>query len=107
MAYPIIVIVCYILIELIKRTSLKSEWYPIISCLAGGVIAAAGFVISPVHFIAEGLAMAFMGGAVSGMAATGGNQIFKKAVKLICEKYGIEYNAVEPLADAVDDVVTK
>ena len=46
-----------------------------------------------------------MNGAISGLAATGGNQIFKQAVKLICERRGVDYKQVEPVVDVIDETL--
>ena len=102
MAYPIIAIICYILVALIRKTAIKNEWLPLISCGVGAGLALLGFYAVPSLITADVWYTAVVGGAVSGLAATGGNQIFKQAVKLICEEHNIPYEKVEPVADEVD-----
>lgn len=102
MAYPIIAIVTYILVAFIRKTSVKNEWLPLIACSVGGGLALLGFYIAPSVISATAWYTAVVGGALSGLAATGGNQVFKQAIKLICEEHGVDYNKVEPVADQID-----
>lgn len=102
MEYPVIAIVCYILITFVRKTAVKNEWLPLISCGVGAGLAVLGFFALPDIITASAWHTAMIGGALSGLAATGGNQVFKQAVKLICEKRGIDYDKVEPITDEVD-----
>ena len=65
-----------------------------------------GLLIAPTIIAASSWYIALVGGALSGLAATGGNQVFKQAIKLICEKRGIDYKNAEPIADKIDEVLT-
>lgn len=47
MFYPIIVIICYIIATLIKRTSLAKEWLPLLSAGTGAVLALLGYCTVP------------------------------------------------------------
>lgn len=102
MAYPIIAIITYILVAFVRKTSVKNEWLPLIACATGGCLALLGFYIAPTVIAATTWYTAVVGGALSGLAATGGNQVFKQAIKLVCEEHGVDYNKVEPIADKVD-----
>lgn len=106
MAYPVIVLITYIIVAFIRRTAVKNEWLPLIACGIGGGLALLGFYIAPTIIAASSWYIALVGGALSGLAATGGNQVFKQAIKLICEKRGIDYKNAEPIADKIDEVLT-
>lgn len=107
MEYPIIAIICYILVALVRKTAVKNEWLPLISCGAGAGLAVLGFFALPDVITASAWYAAMIGGAVSGLAATGGNQVLKQAVKLICEKRGVDYDKIEPAVDEVDKALTE
>ncbi len=77
-AIPMIVVICYVLITAIKSTKIDSKWYPLISCGLGAVIAAACYFLLPEFIGAVSLTAAVISGAVSGLAATGTNQVFKQ-----------------------------
>lgn len=78
---PVIVVICYVVISAIKTTNIKSKWFPLISCALGAVLAVAMFYIVPDFVGAATLTAAIISGAVSGLAATGTNQIFKQLMK--------------------------
>lgn len=80
-AIPVIVVICYVIITAIKTTKVNSKWYPIISCAIGAALAAVLFFIFPEFIGATTLTAAIISGAVSGLAATGTNQIFKQLLK--------------------------
>ena len=74
-AIPVIVVICYIAITAIKTTKINSKFYPLISCILGALLAAAMFFIFPEFIGAATLTAAIISGAVSGLAATGTNQV--------------------------------
>lgn len=78
---PLIVVICYIAITAIKSTKLDSRWYPLISCGLGMLIAVAMFYIVPEFIGATSLMVAIVSGGVSGLAATGSNQVLKQLMK--------------------------
>lgn len=102
MAYPAIVLITYIIVAFVRRTAVRNEWLPLIACGIGGGLALLGFYVAPTIIVASRWYIALIGGALSGLAATGGNQIFKQAIKLICEKRGIDYKNAETIADKID-----
>ena len=69
------------IITAIKSTKIESKWFPLISCALGAIIAAGMFYVLPEFIGAASLAAAVISGAVSGLAATGTNQIFKQLMK--------------------------
>lgn len=82
---PAIVIVCYILCEIAKKTFVKSDnakkMLPVIcACLgiAAGVII---YIINPELLGSSNILDAITAGGLSGLAATGCNQIYKKVGK--------------------------
>ena len=75
---PIIVVACYGLIELIKKTSLESKWYPVLSGAIGSVLAVLLYFIAPEIVGMTSPWAALVGGLASGLAATGTNQVFKQ-----------------------------
>ncbi len=95
MLYPVIVILCYIIVTLIKRTSLAKEWFPLLSAGIGAVLAAISFCTLPQLVAADSILTAAFNGAISGLAATGGNQVFKQAIKRFCKRHGLDYDVVK------------
>lgn len=78
---PVIVVICYMVISAIKTTNINNKWFPLISCALGAVLAVAMFYIVPDFVGSTTLTAAIISGAVSGLAATGTNQIFKQLMK--------------------------
>ena len=80
-AIPVIVVICYVVISAIKTTKIDGRWFPLISCALGMLLACAAFYILPEFVGTSSLAAALISGAVSGLAATGTNQVFKQLMK--------------------------
>lgn len=78
---PIIVVICYIAITAIKSTRIDSRWYPLISCGIGVFIGVAMYFVLPQFLGATSMTVAIVSGAVSGLAATGSNQVLKQLMK--------------------------
>lgn len=78
---PVIVVICYVVISAIKTTNINSKWFPLISCALGAALAIAMFYIVPDFVGAATLTAAIISGVVSGLAATGTNQVFKQLMK--------------------------
>lgn len=72
-----ITVICYLIIEIIKTTQLNRKWLPAISGLLGGGLGILAMFIMPSYPSADYL-NAIAIGIVSGLAATGVNQIAKK-----------------------------
>ena len=70
---PVIVVICYLLITAIKTTKIDGKWYPIISCFFGIGSAVAMYCIVPDFLGASSITVAIVSGAISGLAATGGD----------------------------------
>ncbi len=80
-AIPIIVVICYIAITAIKSTKIDSRWYPLISCGIGILVGVAMHLILPEFIGTTSMMVAIISGAVSGLAATGSNQVLKQLMK--------------------------
>lgn len=70
-------VIAYMLGELVKVTKLDNKWIPVICGLSGGMMGAAGMYLMP-EFPAGDMVTAIAVGIVSGLAATGANQIAKQ-----------------------------
>ena len=75
-----ITVICYLAVEAIKATSLDNKWMPVISGLIGAVLGVVGMYIMP-DYPATDVLTAIAVGIVSGLAATGVNQIYKQLTK--------------------------
>lgn len=72
-----ITVICYLVGEGVKLTPLGNKWIPLLCGIAGGILGVAGMVIMP-EFPAGDYITAVAVGIVSGLAATGVNQIGKQ-----------------------------
>lgn len=72
-----ITVICYLAAELIKATALDNKWLPVICGVLGGVLGVAAMLIMP-DYPANDYITAVAVGIVSGLAATGVNQIGKQ-----------------------------
>ena len=75
-----ITIICYLAAEAIKATSLDNKWLPVICGVLGGALGVVGMFIMP-DYPAQDYITAVSVGIVSGLAATGINQISKQLFK--------------------------
>lgn len=84
---PVIVLICYLMAEAIKvlfyKNSKVRELLPIISAFIGCVLAIIIFVFVPDLRLFNNVLDAIVVGIISGLGATGSNQIFKQIKKLI------------------------
>ena len=72
-----ITVIAYLLGEVAKSSRLDNKWIPIICGVAGGLLGLLGMAVMPV-FPAEDVITALAVGIVSGLAATGADQIRKQ-----------------------------
>ena len=75
-----ITVIFYLAVEAIKATSLDNKWMPVLSGLLGAVLGVVGMYIMP-DYPANDVLTAIAVGIVSGLAATGVNQIYKQLTK--------------------------
>lgn len=72
-----ITVICYLVAQCIKATSLDNKWLPIICGCVGGVLGYIGLLVMP-DYPADDILTAIAVGIASGLAATGSHQIFKQ-----------------------------
>lgn len=72
-----ITIICYLAAECIKATAIDNKWLPVICGILGGVLGVAAMFLMP-NYPAEDFITAVAVGIVSGLAATGIDQIGKQ-----------------------------
>lgn len=72
-----ITVICYLVAQAVKATSLDNKWLPIISGTVGGIFGIIGLYVMP-DFPSNDILTAIAVGIVSGLAATGINQIYKQ-----------------------------
>ncbi len=72
-----ITVLCYLIGQGAKATSLNNKWIPVICGLCGAVLGVAGLYVMP-DFPAQDIITASAVGVVSGLGATGINQVYKQ-----------------------------
>lgn len=75
-----ITVICYLAALGIKATPLDNKWLPVICGLLGGILGLAGLFLMA-DFPASDYITAIAVGIVSGLAATGSNQVYKQLKK--------------------------
>ena len=73
----VITVICYLAAQGIKATPLDNKWLPVICGVLGGCLGVVGMFIMP-DFPATDVLTSIAVGVVSGLAATGANQIYKQ-----------------------------
>ena len=76
-AIPAITVICYLIAQIVKATALDNKWLPIICGISVAVLGIAAMRIMPEYGANDPLT-AIAIGIVSGLAATGVNQIVKQ-----------------------------
>lgn len=76
-AIPAITVICYLIAQIVKATAVDNRWLPIICGIAGAVLGVVAMFIMP-DYAATDYLTAVAIGIVSGLAATGVNQIVKQ-----------------------------
>ena len=74
-----ITVICYLAAQAIKATPLDNKWLPVICGALGGILGAVAMYVMP-GYPAEDVLTAVAVGIVSGLAATGANQVYKQIV---------------------------
>lgn len=72
-----ITVICYLAAAAVKATPLDTKWLPVICGVLGAVLGVAGMFIMPDYPAGDYITAAAVG-IVSGLAATGGNQVYKQ-----------------------------
>lgn len=73
----VITVICYLIGQIVKASGLDNKWIPIIVGICGGALGIAGMFLMP-DFPANDYLTATAVGIVSGLAATGVDQINKQ-----------------------------
>ena len=79
-AAPAIVVICYLVAQGLKATILNSKWLPVICGALGGVLGVIAMWLIPDYPAGDCLSAAAVG-IVSGLAATGANQVYRQLTK--------------------------
>lgn len=72
-----ITVICYLVAMAVKATTVDNKWLPVICGATGAILGIAGMYTMP-DFPAVDVINAVAIGIVSGLAATGVNQIYKQ-----------------------------
>ena len=108
-----IVVIVYIIIELLKRfvakTDKQQDMLPFAGVILGALIAIAVYFLDSNGAlgieVGDNLLTAVITGAVSGLVATGGNQVYKKIRRLLDDDYDSSSDtALDKAEDAIDKV---
>lgn len=73
----VITIICYLIGQVVKASGVDNKWIPIVVGVAGGILGVVGMHVMP-DFPAQDYLTAIAVGIVSGLAATGVNQVAKQ-----------------------------
>ena len=73
----VITVICFLVDQAVKVTGLDNKYIPVIVGAAGGVLGVVGMLVMP-DFPATDYLTAVAVGIVSGLAATGINQVYKQ-----------------------------
>lgn len=76
-----ITVICYLAAQVVKATALDNKWLPVICGVLGGALGAACLALNIPDFPATDYITAVAVGIVSGLAATGANQVYKQLSK--------------------------
>lgn len=73
-----ITVICYLAAQAVKATALNNKWLPVICGALGGVLGVVALYTGVPNFPAADPLTAISVGIVSGLAATGVNQIYRQ-----------------------------
>lgn len=76
----VITVICYLIGEAVKLTKINNKYIPVIVGVAGGILGVVAMNVIP-DFPASDWMTALAVGIVSGLAATGANQVVKQLKK--------------------------
>lgn len=75
-----ITVICYLAAMAVKATEVDNKWLPVICGVIGAVLGVVGMFYMP-DFPAADVVNAVAIGIVSGLAATGADQVYKQLMK--------------------------
>lgn len=73
-----ITVMCYLVGQIVKATGIDNKWIPCIAGVVGAVLGAVALAVGMPDFPATDYITAIAVGVVSGLAATGINQVAKQ-----------------------------
>lgn len=73
----VITVICYLIGQVVKVSGVDNKWIPIVVGVAGGILGVVGMHLMP-DFPAQDYLTAVAVGIVSGLAATGIDQVAKQ-----------------------------
>ena len=76
-----IIVICYLIGMIVKASPLQDQWIPIVCGVCGGAIGALALLFGMPEFPAQDYFTAVAVGIMSGLTATGVNQIGKQLAK--------------------------
>ena len=79
-AIPVITIIVFLAVELVKAIPLDNKWLPVIAGCFGGVLGVVAMMVMTDYPASDPLT-AIAVGIVSGLAATGAHQVYKQLTK--------------------------
>lgn len=77
---PSIIIICYLVAQFVKATKIANKYIPVVCGIMGGVLGVVAMFFVP-DYPAKDVLTAIAIGIVSGLSATGINQIYKQLSK--------------------------
>lgn len=75
-----ITVICYLAAMAVKATEVDNKWLPVICGVIGAILGVAGMYYMP-GYPATDIITAIAIGIVSGLAATGADQVYKQLTK--------------------------
>ena len=75
-----ITVICYLVAQVVKTTAMDNKWLPVVCGVCGGILGVIGWRYMA-GYPAEDILTAIAVGIVSGLAATGVNQIGKQLLQ--------------------------
>ena len=72
-----ITVICYLAAQAVKATNLDNKWLPVMCGVLGGILGVVGLYWIP-EYPAQDIITAIAVGIMSGLAATGVNQVYKQ-----------------------------
>lgn len=76
-----ITVICYLVAQGVKATSLDNKWLPVLCGVCGGILGIAALLLGVPDYPANDYLTAVAVGVASGFAATGVNQVGKQLGK--------------------------
>ena len=76
---PAITVICFLAAEILKQFSVKRKWIPVYCACLGGILGLGALFLFP-DYPDDNLYSAVSVGIVSGFAATGVHQVYKKLI---------------------------